>query len=65
MGIFLVTVKKKIWTFNFMVKALQFSGSSNSNNASWITAFHKGLIRICSPSKMARLTPKFSIQKYN
>ena len=49
---------EKIFDFQIMVEALQFSDSSGFNITGWITAFYRGLTRFAPPSKMSTLTLK-------
>ena len=41
-----------------MVEALEFSDGGGFNIATWITAFYKGLTRICTPEQDGDANPE-------
>ena len=49
---------KRYLTFKFMVEALQFSDGGGFNIAAWITAFYRGLTRICTPEQDGDTNPE-------
>ena len=50
--------QKRYLTFKFMVEALQFSDGGGFNIGTWITAFYRGLTRICTPEQDGDANPE-------
>ena len=47
-----------------MVEALQFFDGSGFNIAAWITAFYRGLTRICTPEQDGDANPEIVCSRW-
>ena len=56
--------EKRYLTLKFMVEPLQFSDGGGFNIAAWITAFYRGLTRICTPEQDGDANPEIVCSRW-